>query len=256
MLTPAQKHWQTVMANRRGAQVEEVQVVRTAHEQILHRLRMDQASLHRVQSAVAKAGMKREMLPGYQGWIDGTLQGDSGRPDEVITTLMIWAVDCQDYPLALRIGRYVVRHGLAMRDDFKRTAPVMLAEEMCNQVINLATTDTGDLAGYIPLLDELADVVAGCDMPDEVAAKIYKSRAYARRNSTDPAVRAEMLEFFRQATALNPNAGVKREIQSLTRELKNAKASASEVAPAAKKADVKPASKRKAPVRGKRKKDS
>lgn len=221
MLTPAQKHWQATMASRRGGSDENTTVARTAHEQILHRLRLDQASLKRVQSATTKADMKRQMLPDYQGWIDGTLDGDSGRQDEVITTLMLWAIDCKDYPLALRIGRYVVKHGLAMRDDFKRTAPVFLAEEISNQVLTVATSEAdADLSGYSAPLDELAQIVDGSDMPDEVAAKLCKARGFALRGATSAEAKGEALKLFRQATALNPNAGVKREIASLDRELK------------------------------------
>ncbi len=221
MLTPAQKHWQATMASRRGGSDENTTVARTAHEQILHRLRLDQASLKRVQSATTKADMKRQMLPDYQGWIDGTLDGDSGRQDEVITTLMLWAIDCKDYPLALRIGRYVVKHGLAMRDDFKRTAPVFLAEEISNQVLTVATSAAdADLSGYSAPLDELAQIVDGSDMPDEVAAKLCKARGFALRGATSSEAKGEALKLFRQATALNPNAGVKREIASLDRELK------------------------------------
>ena len=95
---------------------------------------------------------------------------------------MVWAVDCSDYALALRIGRYVVKHGLSMPDDnYRRPAPTVLAEEICNPILNLATTDAGaDLSGYIAMLDELAEIVADSDMPDEVRAKLCKVRAFCR----------------------------------------------------------------------------
>lgn len=221
MLTPAQKHFQKVMADRRGENAEQHGVVRTAHEQILHRLRLDQASLKQVQSNESKAAIKRDMLPNYQGWIDGTLEGGSGRQDEVITTMMLWAIDCQDYSLALKIGRYVVMHGLTMRDDFKRTPPVFLAEEISNQALNVATTDAGaDLSDFIAVLDEVAEIVEGCDMPDEVSSKLCKARGFARRNTSDNETKGDALKLFRRATELNPNAGVKREMQAITRELK------------------------------------
>ena len=221
MLTPAQQHFQNVMADRRGDSSAQHGVVRTAHEQILHRLRLDQASLKAVQSTETKAVMKRDMLPNYQGWIDGTLEGDSGRQDEVITTMMLWAIDCQDYLQALKIGRYVVKHGLSMRDDFKRTAPVMLAEEISNRVLNVAATDAeADMSAYITVLNDLAEIVAGADMPDEVQSKLCKARAFSRRGTADNETKVEALKLFRRATELNPAAGVKREMQSISRELK------------------------------------
>ncbi|MDQ9632892.1 phage terminase small subunit, partial [Serratia marcescens] len=78
MLTPAQRHFQRVMAERHGKTEEFTEAARTAHEQILHRLRMDQSALKRVQSDQAKAEMKKQLLPHYEGWIEGTLDGNSG----------------------------------------------------------------------------------------------------------------------------------------------------------------------------------
>lgn len=224
MLTPAQRHFQKVMAERRGISDERDAETRTAHEQILFRLHMHKSSLSQIQSRQAKAAVKASILPEFQGWIDGTIEGDSGRADPVITTLMVWAVDCSDYALALRIGRYVVKHGLSMPDDnYRRPAPTVLAEEICNPILNLATTDAGaDLSGYIAMLDELAEIVADSDMPDEVRAKLCKVRAFCRRDTEDAETKGEALKLFREAMSLNPGAGVKREIASLVSALKKA----------------------------------
>lgn len=224
MLTPAQRHFQKVMAERRGSSDERDAETRTAHEQILFRLHMHKSSLSQIQSRQAKAAVKASILPEFQGWIDGTIEGDSGRADPVITTLMVWAVDCSDYALALRIGRYVVKHGLSMPDDnYRRPAPTVLTEEICNPILNLATTDAGvDLSGYIAMLDELADIVADSDMPDEVRAKLCKVRAFCRRDTEDAETKGEALKLFREAMSLNPGAGVKREIASLVSALKKA----------------------------------
>ncbi|SPX13658.1 Phage terminase, endonuclease small subunit M [Escherichia coli] len=115
MITPAQQHWQNVMAQRAGRANEGVDhAARTAHEEVLYRLRLAQARLKGVQARSAKAAIKKELLPDFSGWIEGTLEADGGQQDEVIATLMVWAIDCGDLPLALRIGAYVVRHNLIM----------------------------------------------------------------------------------------------------------------------------------------------
>ncbi|PJW22595.1 phage terminase small subunit, partial [Escherichia coli] len=76
--------------------------------------------------------------------------------DEVIATLMVWAIDCGDLPLALRIGAYVVRHNLIMPDNFGRTAATVLTEEICNPVLTQAGTDAdADLSAFIEPLDTL-----------------------------------------------------------------------------------------------------
>ena len=221
MLTPAQRHFQKVMAERRGQADEESDIQRTAHEQILHRLRMDLSRLSGVQSEETKAEMKKSMLPEYEGWIEGTLDGDSGRQDEVITRLMVWAIDCRDYALALRLGRYVVRHGLTLPDNFNRTAATFLTEEMSKPLLTLAAADAdADLSSGIAVLDEVAGIVADSDMPDVVRAKLCKARGLARRGATDITAKAEALALFREALTRNPNAGVKKEIATLAREVK------------------------------------
>ncbi|HCQ7009039.1 MULTISPECIES: phage terminase small subunit [Enterobacter] len=221
MLTPAQRHFQKVMAERRGLADEESDIQRTAHEQILHRLRMDLSRLSGVQSEETKAEMKKSMLPEYEGWIEGTLDGDSGRQDEVITRLMVWAIDCRDYALALRLGRYVVRHGLTLPDNFNRTAATFLTEEMSKPLLTLAAADAdADLSSGIAVLEEVADIVADSDMPDVVRAKLCKARALARRGATEITAKAEALALFREALTRNPNAGVKKEIATLAREVK------------------------------------
>ncbi|MDU1286522.1 phage terminase small subunit [Serratia marcescens] len=222
MLTPAQRHFQRVMAERHGKTEEFTEAARTAHEQILHRLRMDQSALKRVQSDQAKAEMKKQLLPHYEGWIEGTLDGNSGRQDEVIVTLMIWAIDAGDYPLAVRIGRYVIEHNLAMPDQFRRTAATALVEELCDPIlVQVKADESTDLTAHLQVLDELAQIVDGKDMPDVVLAKLFKARGFALRGGDD-AAQAKALELLRQALKLDANAGVKKAIESLARQVKKA----------------------------------
>ncbi|WP_373630579.1 phage terminase small subunit [Klebsiella variicola subsp. variicola] len=224
MLTPAQKHFQRVMAERHGKTDEQSDTARTAHEQIMHRLRMDQSALKRVQSDQAKAAMKRQLLPHYEGWIEGTIDGDSGRQDEVIVTLMVWAIDAGDYALAARIGRYVVTHGLLMPDRFNRTAATVLVDEICDPIlVQVKADDTTDVTPYLAVLDEVAEFTAGSDMPDVVRAKLCKARAFALRNGTTEE-QTTALALLRQALTLDAGAGVKKEIERLARVVKKAAA--------------------------------
>ncbi|MCS5931650.1 hypothetical protein LNQ03_07810 [Klebsiella pneumoniae subsp. pneumoniae] len=85
--------------------------------------------------------------------------------------------------LALRIGRYVVKHGLehCRMSNYRRPAPTVLAEEICNPILNLATTDAGAdcQANLSPCWTRLAEIVADGKMaPDEeAAAKLCKVRS-------------------------------------------------------------------------------
>ncbi len=206
MITPAQQHWQNVMAQRAGRANEGVDhAARTAHEEVLYRLRLAQARLKGVQARSAKAAIKKELLPDFSGWIEGTLEADGGQQDEVIATLMVWAIDCGDLPLALRIGAYVVRHNLIMPDNFGRTAATVLTEEICNPVLTQAGTDAdADLSAFIEPLDTLREIVTDQDMPDEVRAKLCKACAFARRGLSDTDSMALSLKLLREAMHLNP----------------------------------------------------
>ncbi|HGU4052332.1 TPA: phage terminase small subunit [Escherichia coli] len=136
MITPAQQHWQNVMAQRAGRANEGVDhAARTAHEEVLYRLRLAQARLKGVQARSAKAAIKKELLPDFSGWIEGTLEADGGQQDEV-------------------------------------------------------------------------------------RAKLCKACAFARRGLSDADSMASSLKLLREAMHLNPNAGVKREIATLSRALK------------------------------------
>ncbi|HBT0121297.1 TPA: terminase [Klebsiella pneumoniae] len=220
MLTPAQRHFQRVMAERHGKTEDLSDTARTAHEQILHRMRMDMAALKKIQGEQAKAALKRQMLPNYEGWIEGTLEGNSGRQDEVITRLMIWAIDVRDYPLAARIGRYVIAHNLAMPDRFNRTAATALVDEICDPIlVQVKADDSTDVSPYLAVLDEVAGFTADSDMPDMVRAKLHKARAFALRNGT-PAEQETALGLLRTALIMDPGAGVKKLIDKLASQLK------------------------------------
>lgn len=94
----------------------------------------------------------------------------------MIATLMVWAIDCGDLPLALRIGAYVVRHNLIMPDNFGRTAATVLTEEICNPVLTQAGTDAdADLSAFIEPLDTLREIVT-----DQICRTKYAPN-YARR---------------------------------------------------------------------------
>ncbi|EJD9551424.1 terminase [Escherichia coli] len=221
MLTPAQRYLQREAA-RRGVTPDsrEETRARTAHEQVLHQLRMAQMQLKGVQSNIAKAELKKHFLPDFEAWIDGTLAGDSGRRDEVITTMMVWAIDCRDYPLALRIGEYVIRHRLALPDNFGRDAATVLTEEIAEVVLTEAAANSEtDLSGYIRTLDELDALVCDQDMPDQVRAKLHKARAFSRRASGSTGDLTVSLNLLREAMRINPAAGVKREIATLARKV-------------------------------------
>ncbi|WP_192457711.1 phage terminase small subunit [Musicola keenii] len=218
MLTPAQRHFQSVSARHRG--LSDAVHHNTAYEQQLHRLRLDQSQLHEIQSSQSKALLKRELLPNYQGWIDGALAADTGQADEVLVTMMVWSIDVGDISGALRIGEYVIRHSLPMPDRYKRTAATVLVDEICDPVLAAFKADAARAPLDVALLLQLNALTAGADMPDMVRAKLYKSIGYTLRLSSHELTAAR--EWLQRAIALFDGIGVKRDIEILGRAIKKA----------------------------------
>ncbi|WP_435954071.1 phage terminase small subunit [Dryocola sp. BD626] len=219
MLTPAQKHFDRVMAERRsnrGTTTAE----RTAYEQILFRLRMDKADLSRVQSNAAKAKLKSERLPDYQPWIDGVLAADTGQADEVITTVMIWAADAGDIAQALRIGQYVLRHKIPMPDQYKRTTATVLVEEICDPILAAFKANPAKASVGIDNLNALNGITTHEDMPDQVRAKLFKVMGYTVRLNQDVESQQLARSHLQEAIRLNAKIGVARDIELLDRNIK------------------------------------
>ncbi|HHL8569643.1 TPA: phage terminase small subunit [Escherichia coli] len=219
MLTPAQKHFDRVMAERRsnrGTTTAE----RTAYEQVLFRLRMDKADLSRIQSNAGKAKLKSERLPDYQPWIDGVLAADTGQADEVITTVMIWAADAGDIAQALRIGQYVLRHKIPMPDQYKRTTATVLVEEICDPILAAFKANPGKASVSIDNLNALNGITTHEDMPDQVRAKLFKVMGYTVRLNQDVESQQLARSHLQEAIRLNAKIGVARDIELLDRNIK------------------------------------
>lgn len=219
MLTPAQRHFDRVMAERRssrGASSAE----KTAYEQVLFRLRMDKADLSRIQSNAGKAKLKSERLPDYQPWIDGALAADTGQADEVITTVMIWAADAGDIAQALRIGQYVLRHQIPMPDQYKRTTATVLVEEICDPILAAFKANPAKVTVSIDNLNALNGITIHEDMPDQVRAKLFKAMGYTVRIQQDVESQQLARAHLQDAIKLNAKIGVARDIELLDRNIK------------------------------------
>ncbi|WP_338804812.1 phage terminase small subunit [Xenorhabdus griffiniae] len=222
MLTPAQEHWQRTMAARRGDE-QMLAAALTAYEQILHRLRIDQARLSDLQGKERKAEYKRTVMAAYDGWIDGVLAADTGQADEVLTHIMIWQIDIGNYGRALTLAAYVIRHGLPLPDRYQRTIGPLLVDEICDQALTIFATGD-DTLDPIPLdiLEQLTELVTPLDMPNQVRAKLFKTLAYTLRTQPQRDAKERALSLMQQALLLFANIGVKKEIETLSRELKKA----------------------------------
>jgi hypothetical protein len=216
MSTPARQHFQrTSGAQSKGAEGVQTRSDATQYELMLAKLAEDRRRLHEIQSLERKAEVKREILPDYGPWIDGVLAGDQGVQDDVLMTVMVWRVDSGDLAGALQIARYALRHQLAMPDQYKRTTACLIAEEFSDSAIK---TLTAQKPVDIDALIDVVGITQNQDMPDEVRAKLHKALGYAYIGH-DP---IKALGNLKRALELHEKVGVKKDIEKLERELKNA----------------------------------
>lgn len=215
-LSPARRHYLRVTAERAAAQDAERQAITqgNARDLMLAKLYADTQTLRGIQSTEAKIEKKRTLLPDYLPYIDGLLQdGVAPVPDDVLMSVMVWALDVADYPLALRIADHALAHNLPMPDRFKRNAATLLAEQVADA--QLAATAKGETPNG-ELLVDVAAMVDGKDMPDQVRAKLFKALGQFYESSTDE---PSALDCYTRAFELDNKVGVKKELERLQRKL-------------------------------------
>ena len=185
----------------------------SAYEQMLVKLAADRRTLTDIRSKESKAVKKRELLPSYLPWVAGVLASDGGNQDDIVMTVMLWRLDVGDIPGALEIARYALRHNLTMPGNHTRTAPYMLAEE-----VGLATLRARDMGETVEvsLLLSVIELTSNADMPDEVRARLHKVTGLTLR---DAGQLNDALTHLQRANQLDRGAGVRKDIERITREL-------------------------------------
>lgn len=228
MTSPARNHFLRASAALAAQAQQDTNPLRhaTGHELMLAQLAEHKRQLKAVQSIERKAELKRKLLPEYAAWVEGVLQSDAGLQDEVFMTVMVWHIDAGDLAGALPMAAYAIRHKLAMPDQYQRTTACLIAEEFANMA--LKAIDAGEAVDMVSLVS-VADLVADEDMPDEVRAKLHKALGYANyaQAGTADSVRAAVLRQtalaeLKRALELHEKCGVKKDIERIEREIKNA----------------------------------
>lgn len=226
-LSPAQRAQQRKRAALAAAATGPSQTMEgaTAYELQLAQLHQHSLQLKHVQSQEQKAELKRRILPDYAPYVDGVLSAGKGAQDEVLTTIMLWNFDAGDYAAGMRIGAYVVEHGLTMPDRFNRSAACLIAEEPAE--LALRALRAGNSFPVEPLLEALR-ITQEQDMPDEARAKLHLAIGTAQAHgitadnlSEDNAGLLEAAsEHLTRAIQLHDKCGGKKILEGVTRLLK------------------------------------
>lgn len=215
--------------------------------QLLLQLVDDKRRLKAIQSIEAKVALKKELLPRYDAWIEGTLEaamlGGRGVQDEIVSTCLMWRIDVGDYMGALKLAYYCMTFGLALPGHVQRDLATFVTEEISEGA--LQALKAGEPAP-LDVLVSLQELTRERDMPDQVRAKLHKALGKELlRQAEDPDTDAAggaaggrkarlgaAHDQLTRAQKLDPKAGVAKDIERAARELK--KAGEAEPAPDAK----------------------
>lgn len=210
----------------------------TEYRQLLDALGNDLRSLSDIQSIERKVETKRQLIDRYRDWVTGALVAGKDGPDgtagtvaqdEIVVTILIWALDVHDWGFALQIAVHVLSNGLSLPERYKRTPGTLIAEQIADTA--LADVDAVDHGTLIAA----QQITAGEDMPDEVRAKLmkalgrnFKHQAETAGDREDDAIEvaggiaalwAAARDALTRALALNQHCGVKKDIEAVERAL-------------------------------------
>lgn len=194
-------------------------------------LHEDLRQLSDIHSHDARKPLKLEKAETYRAWVEGALEaGEQGAAtqDQIVGEMLVWALDYGDYPYALRIASHMIANGVAMPERFKCSVATFLADE----VAKAALGTEADVS--LSILQHVSGLTADHDMHDEKRAKLHKAlgRAYVdAADAYDPAADNAVaggkhawldaaLGQMKRALQLDKNAGVKKDIEKIERQLK------------------------------------
>lgn len=200
-----------------GAGQQYATLVAVLHDQL--------RQLSDTQSIEARIPMKQKFAAEYRDWVVGVLEADEPVQDEILVTMMVWAIDCGYFAAALEFGRFASKHGLEMPERYNRSVACFLREEFAEAYLK----DPEAVAHEF--LAEVDELTAEADMPDQAKAKMNKALGrswfakaenFDASDDTGPAGGAaayagEAVRHFDRALKLDKKAGVKKNLEKAQR---------------------------------------
>lgn len=184
------------------------------YELMLMQLAEHRRRLKQIQSIERKIEVKRQLLPEYAAYIQGVLESDCGRQDDVLMSVLVWRIDTGDIKGALDIADYAIRHDLQTPDRYERGTACLIAEEIADTALKLMDSEN-------PIEPELITHTLALtekqDMFDQVRAKLLKTQGLCLLKVGQL---AEAIEPLKRALELDERCGVKKLIETTERELR------------------------------------
>jgi hypothetical protein len=186
---------------------------------LLAALGQDLATLRTIQSVERKIEGRddRALSRGLAGAL-----ADPPVQDDIVGTMLVWAIDIADWPLALELGDHVLAARLALPERYKRRRPAGRGSGR-----KRAARGHG-----VRALEETLALTADHDMPDQVRAKLHKAIGLAfqaEAEAFDPeaesqragaSARSMPRSPISRALELDGSAGVKKAVERLNADLK------------------------------------
>jgi hypothetical protein len=224
-LSIAQAHQRRARAAMEAAKTAPQQSMAgaTAYEHQLNQLLQDRLRLKAIQSNEGKAALKAQLLPEYVPYVEGVLAAGNGAQDDVMTTVMVWRVDVEDYSGALDIADYVLKHKLIMPDRFERTTGCLVAEEIATAALKAQKANGSFDLSILHRTVELTDAE---DMPDQARAKLYLATGRATLDgitAEEPGQPGQIqagIDLLKRAIELHDGCGGKKDLDGAERLLK------------------------------------
>lgn len=225
VLSIAQAHQRRARAAMEAAKTAPQQTMAgaTAYEHQLNQLLQDRLRLKAIQSNEGKASLKLQLLPEYIPYVEGVLEAGNGAQDDVMTTVMIWRVDVEDYNGALDVADYVLKHKLIMPDRFERTTGCLVAEEIATAALKAQKINGSFDLSILHRTVELTDAE---DMPDQARAKLYLATGRATLEgitAEEPGQPGQIqagIDLLKRAIELHDSCGGKKDLDGAERLLK------------------------------------
>lgn len=215
--SPAKKVFEKVRAKNEAGAATSDQPHGSSYELHYASLMEDMRALHDIESLQAKIERKRELLPKYEDYVAGVLEGGNGQQDDVIMNIMVWYLDTGQLEKGLDIVEYAVINGLATPDRYQRSTAALVSEEVADFVLK-ERGEAEEPEGYLKQVSRTLDYFAEADMHDQIKAKLYKAHGYLLRETEQP---EQAVESLKKALELDERVGVKMDIQALEKQLKN-----------------------------------
>lgn len=183
----------------------------SAYELQLDLLAQHKRQLKQAKSFALKNELKKQLLPEWEGYLQGVLSADAGVQDQIIGQLMIWCIDVAEYDRAIEIAGYMLKHHLTLPEHFARDLEDAFAEEMAS-----AWIDANPRTISLSQLEAVFALINGLDMVDEVNAKLHRAlgEAYFDNGNLEQAQ-----HYLAQAIEFNPRVGCKPLLQKVEKAL-------------------------------------